>query len=84
MFVKSMNLSLRFQIRVQHPDAHYAAAQWRYMREQAVQEKDICQLISLDDKHKVKVRILLSKVWEMYLYSNAQCFFIVVKSIHIS
>ena len=55
-----MCFPLALQLRVQHIDAHYAAAQWRYMREQAVQERDICQLISLDDKHKVKVRIFFS------------------------
>ena len=44
-----------FQVRAKHPDSHYAAAQWRYMREFAVGFRDISQLVSIDDKHKIKV-----------------------------
>ena len=36
-------------------DAHYCAAFWRYMREMAVEHRDIAVLVSMDDKHKVKV-----------------------------
>jgi len=43
------------QIRVNHQDAHYCAAAWRYLREFAIKFKDLSLLISMDDKHKIKV-----------------------------
>lgn len=43
------------QFRKTHPDAHYAAALFRYQREFAVQFKDHSVFVSLDDKHRVKV-----------------------------
>ena len=43
------------QFRKTHPDAHYAAALFRYQRELAVQFKDHSVFFSLDDKHRVKV-----------------------------
>lgn len=43
------------QLRHHHPDAHYAAASFRYMREYALTLRDVCSFISIDDKHKVKV-----------------------------
>ena len=36
-------------------DAHYCAAAWRYMREFAVQHRELVALVSMDDKHKIKV-----------------------------
>ncbi|XP_064646150.1 uncharacterized protein LOC135499336 [Lineus longissimus] len=43
------------QIRVNHVDAHYCAAAWRYMREMAILHREITTLVSADDKHKIKV-----------------------------
>ena len=43
------------QFRKTHPDTHYAAAVFRYMREYAVHLHDHCLFISLDDKHRIKV-----------------------------
>ena len=43
------------QFRKTHPDSHYAAAVFRYMREYAVRLRDHCLFISLDDKHRIKV-----------------------------
>jgi hypothetical protein len=39
----------------QHPDAHYAAASFRYMREYALLFRQHCMFICLDDKHRVQV-----------------------------
>lgn len=43
------------QWRYDHPDAHYAAARYRYMREYALILREVCSFVSLDDKHKIKV-----------------------------
>lgn len=43
------------QFRLDHPDSHYCAAIFRYMREYALLHRDISMFISLDDKHRVKV-----------------------------
>ena len=42
-------------VAVNHPDSHYAAACYRYIREYAIMLRDVCAFISLDDKHKIKV-----------------------------
>ena len=39
----------------QHPDAHYAAATFRFIREYALMVREYCLLICLNDKHKIKV-----------------------------
>ncbi|XP_066914216.1 uncharacterized protein [Clytia hemisphaerica] len=44
------------QIRVQHVDAHYCVASWKYLREYAVKHRDLVNLVSMDDKHKIKCR----------------------------
>lgn len=49
--MKSFNF---LQVRVNHVDAHYCAASWRYLREYAIKHRDIALLVSLDDKHKIK------------------------------
>lgn len=57
-FKCKMNIKMmvqKRQFRKSHPDEHYCAAIWRYMREYAVLYRDICRLISLDDKHRVKI-----------------------------
>ena len=41
--------------RKEHPDSHYCAALYRYLREFAVMYRDIAQFISIDDKHRIKV-----------------------------
>ena len=38
-----------------HIDSHYCAALWRYMREFAIQNRELVTLVSMDDKHKIKV-----------------------------
>ena len=43
------------QWRHNHPDQHYAAACYRYMREYSITLRDVCSFVSLDDKHKVKI-----------------------------
>lgn len=43
------------QFRKTHPDSHYGAAAFRYMREYAVCLRNECLFICLDDKHRVKV-----------------------------
>ncbi len=46
------------QFRKNHGDEHYAAAQYRYMREYAVKlnlSDHYCAMISIDDKHRLKV-----------------------------
>ncbi len=43
------------QFRHQHVDSHYAAACFRYMREYAINIRDFCGFISIDDKHKIKI-----------------------------
>ena len=43
------------QWRQNHPDAHYAAACFRYMREYALKFRFLCSFICLDDKHKIKI-----------------------------
>ena len=43
------------QFRKRHVDEHYTAAIYRYFREFTVQFRDICQMVCLDDKHRMKV-----------------------------
>ena len=43
------------QFRRSHPDAHYAAAVFRYMRKYALLFSEHCLFLSIDDKHRVKV-----------------------------
>ena len=38
-----------------HESAHYCVAFWQYMREMSICHRNIIMLVSLDDKHKVKV-----------------------------
>ena len=44
------------QLRVDHPDFHYASALFRYEKEMAVKYREYSNLIFLDDKHRCKVR----------------------------
>ena len=46
------------QFRLDHPDSHYCAASFRYMREYAVKYRGYSMFISLDDKHKVSENVL--------------------------
>ena len=43
------------QTRMWHENAHYASALFRYLKEMAVKNRDICELVFMDDKHKCKV-----------------------------
>ena len=43
------------QFRLEHPDSHYCAAIFRYMREYAVKYRTLSTFVSLDDKHRIKV-----------------------------
>ena len=38
-----------------HDDEHYAAAAFRYMRKYAIKLKDLCTMVCIDDKHRLKV-----------------------------
>ncbi|CAG8758347.1 20554_t:CDS:2, partial [Rhizophagus irregularis] len=44
------------QLRVDHPDFHYASVLFRYEREMAVRYREYSNLIFMDDKHRCKVR----------------------------
>ena len=39
----------------QHMDSHYAAACFQYMKEYAINVRDFCGFISIDDKHRIKI-----------------------------
>lgn len=41
--------------RKEHPDGHYCAALYRYLREFAVKYRDVSNFVSIDDKHRMKV-----------------------------
>ena len=43
------------QLRAEHPDCHYAAALFRYLREMACKYREYATLVFLDDKHRCKV-----------------------------
>lgn len=43
------------QFRKAHIDAHYASALFRYQREFAIRYREYCTMVSMDDKHVVKV-----------------------------
>ena len=51
----SVHLIQQRQFRRSHPDVHYAAAVFRYMREYALLFSEHCLFLSIDDKHPVKV-----------------------------
>ena len=38
-----------------HEDEHYASAIFRYMREYVIKLKEICNMVCIDDKHRLKV-----------------------------
>ena len=38
-----------------HVDSHYCAALWKYLQEFAVLNRELVTLVSMDDKHKVKI-----------------------------
>ena len=42
-------------LRANHEDFHYAAAQFRYLREFCVAFRDYCTFLSMDDKHSISV-----------------------------
>ena len=43
------------QFRKYHPDAHFCAAIFRYMRDYAIKFRDISLFACIDDKHRIKV-----------------------------
>ena len=43
------------QWRKEHPDAHYAACCYRYLREYAILVREFCSFVSIDDKHKIPI-----------------------------
>ena len=43
------------QFRASHPDAHYASALFRYLREFAVRYREHTTFVCRDDKHTIKV-----------------------------
>lgn len=50
-----LNVRFMVQFRKSHPDEHYAAALFRYMREFSVQYRTVTEMVCLDDKHRMKV-----------------------------
>ena len=54
------HLQVQFMVQVQqfrkcNKDEHYAVALFRYFCEFAVRFKGVCQMVSLDDKHRMKI-----------------------------
>ncbi|CAB5374251.1 unnamed protein product [Rhizophagus irregularis] len=43
------------QLRIDHPDLHYASALFRYEKEMSIKYKEYSNLVFLDDKHRCKV-----------------------------
>ncbi len=43
------------QFRKNHIDAHYASAQFRYLKEFSILYREHSTLVSMDDKHTIKV-----------------------------
>ena len=43
------------QFRKSHPDSHYCAAIFRYMRDYAIKYRDMSIFVCIDDKHRIKV-----------------------------
>uniref|UniRef100_A0A1X7UZ84 Uncharacterized protein n=1 Tax=Amphimedon queenslandica TaxID=400682 RepID=A0A1X7UZ84_AMPQE len=43
------------QFRKSHPDAHYCAALFQYMRDYTIKYRDISLFLCLDDKHRIKI-----------------------------
>ena len=46
----------RRQLRVQHPDDHYCLAQFKYLKEKAVEQRQDVALFFCDDKAKIPIR----------------------------
>ena len=46
---------LKRQFRSHHDDEQYTAALYRYMKEYAIMVKEHCTMVSIDDKHRIKV-----------------------------
>ena len=44
------------QTRMWHQDAHYASAIFRYLKSLAIRYRDLCDLVFMDDKHKINAR----------------------------
>lgn len=44
-----------WQFRKCHKDEHYAVALFRYFCKFAARFKGVCQMVSLDDKHRMKI-----------------------------
>ena len=51
----SKHMVQKQQFRASHPDSHFCAAVFRYMRDYAVKYRDYSIFLSIDDKHRVKV-----------------------------
>lgn len=45
----------RRQLRIDHPDDHYCNAQFRYLKEMAIEMREHCALLFCDDKAKVSI-----------------------------
>lgn len=43
------------QLRKSHPDAHFCAALFKYMRDYARKFREISLFVCIDDKHRIKV-----------------------------
>lgn len=45
----------RRQLRIDHPDDHYCNAQFKYLKEMAIEKREHCALLFCDDKAKVSI-----------------------------
>lgn len=57
-FTSKINVQYKIQhrqLRVSHPDAHYCAAQLKYLKEMSVELRDLAVLFFCDDKAKVSI-----------------------------
>ena len=53
--LKAKHIVQKHQFRKSHPDSHYCAASFRYMRDYAVKYRNLFLFVCIDDKHTIKV-----------------------------
>ena len=53
--LKAKHIVQKRQFRKSHPDSHYCAASFRYMRDYAVKYRNLSLFVCIDDKHTIKV-----------------------------
>ena len=53
--LKAKHIVQKRQFRKSHPDSHYCAASFRYMRDYAVKYRNLSLFVCIDDKYTIKV-----------------------------